>query len=67
MEEAEQGQVKQMAVIEELYLKKDRACKDGERGYSEDRGYAGCTLCDRLDLLLKRVMDALGEDWLNFD
>lgn len=31
MEEAEQGQVKQMAVIEEVYLKKDRACKDGER------------------------------------
>lgn len=53
VEEAEQGQVKQMAVIEEVYLKKDRACKDGERGYSEDRGYAGCTLCDRLDLLLK--------------
>lgn len=34
VEEAEQGQVKQMAVIEEVYLKKDRACKDGERGYS---------------------------------
>lgn len=25
MEEAEQGQVKQMVVIEEVYLKKDRA------------------------------------------